>query len=202
MKSRILLMVIVTIFCTGTIALGEVLLDYSADILPPPPWVFVNGGTAEERAQRTVFVQDGVLHMIDEALIRGNILGYYQHLPFAPSQIIEVEFRARVLSGESAIDERAPFSVWLHNGLVYADLSVGPDSITSLGRTSDEFLINEPIDGDNWHVYRYRLTSRGIEWWVDGKSIGTATVDMLRPHYTDIDLRINCMSSAQLGHRV
>ena len=189
MKIRILLMVIVTIFCTSNIALGEVLLDYSADTLPPPPWQFVNNGSGGI-SQDTVFVQDGVLHMIDEDPSSLSF-GYLRRLPFDPGQIIEVEFRARVLSGESPSDERAPFSVWLYNGLVRADLSVGPDSITSLGPPSNRLLINKPIDGDNWHVYRYRVTSRGIEWWVDGTSIGTATVDMLIPHYTDSDLRIN-----------
>ncbi|MGD9852474.1 MAG: discoidin domain-containing protein [Nitrospirales bacterium] len=137
--------------------------------------------------------------MIDEGQNSGTF-GYLQYLPFDPGQIIEVEFRARVLSGESANNERAPFRVWLSNGLFDADLSVGPDSITSLGRTSGQLLINEPIDGDNWHVYRYRVTSRGIEWWVDGNSIGTATVDMLIPHYTDSGQRINMFISSAVAN--
>ena len=90
----------------------------------------------------------------------------------------------------SALDDRAPFHVWLYNGAVYADLAVGPSSVTALGPRRT-LLINQPIDGVNWHDYQFQLDPGGIEWWVDGVSIGSATADMLIQHVTDIDRRIN-----------
>jgi hypothetical protein len=162
---------------------SSTLVDYSADTLPPPPWEFISNGPPQERSQHTVFVQGGVLHMIDNARLVGNTLGFLQFVPFDPEQVIEVEFRTRVLSGESALDERAPFDVWLYNGTVRADLSVGPQSITALGHQAGRtiLILNEPIDGTDWHVYRYRLDPGGIQWWVDGISVGSATTEMLIP---------------------
>ena len=179
---------------TGT-AWGTVLVNYPADTLPPPPWEFTSNGPPVERSQHTVFVSDGVLHLIDTALITGNTLGFLQRLPLSPNQVIEVEFRARVLSGERVLDGTAPFTVSLYNGTVYADLSVGPQSVTALGSQqpgsfTPKFLVNEPVNGTDWHVYRYQLDPRGIEWWVDGTSLGHAATEMLLPNVTD-DRRIN-----------
>jgi hypothetical protein len=189
---RLALTVVAITAVTGTV-FGAVLVDYPADTLPPPPWEFINNGPPQEISQHTVFVQNGVLHMIDNALLVGNTLGFLQHVPFDPDQILEVQFRARVLSGESALDERAPFQVWLYNGTVRADLSVGPQSITALGgpEHAPTIILNESINGTDWHVYRYRLDPRGIQWWVDGISVGSATIEMLIPHLTDVDRRIN-----------
>ena len=185
-NGRRLLLVIVMIAAMASTAFGVVLVDYSADTLPPPPWMFISDGPPAERSQHTVFVQKGVLHMIDNALLSGNTLGFLQFVPFDPNQIIEVEFRARVLSGESVLDERAPFEVWLDNGTVRADLSVGPQSITALGSQESRpftpiIILNKPINGTKWHVYRYRLDPSGIQWWVDGISVGSATTAMLLP---------------------
>lgn len=130
--------------------------------------------------------------MIDNSLLIGNTLGFLQHVAFDPNKVITVEFRARVLSGESALDERAPFEVWLYNGTVRADLSVGPHSITALGLNA-KLLINKSIDGTDWHAYRYELDSNHIQWWVDTTSIGSAPVDMLIPNVTNTDRRINFM---------
>jgi hypothetical protein len=109
---RLALAVVAITTVAGT-AFGVVLVDYQADTLPPPPWVFINNGPPQERSQHTVFVQDGVLHMIDNALLVGNTLGFLQFVLFDPDQVIEVEFRTRVLSGESALspplDEVASF---------------------------------------------------------------------------------------------
>ena len=118
-------------------------------------------------------------------------------LAFLETKIIEVEFRTRVLSGESALDERAPFDVWLYNGTVRADLSVGPRSITALGSQESRpftptIILNKPINGTDWHVYRYRLDPSGIQWWVDGISVGSATIEMLIPAVaSETDRRIN-----------
>src|SRR5262245_25310041 len=98
-NGRRLFLVVVMIAVMASTAFGDVLVDYSADTLPPPPWEFISDGPPAETSQHTVFVQDGVLHMIDNALLVGNSLGFLQHVPFDPNQIIEVEFRARVLSG-------------------------------------------------------------------------------------------------------
>jgi hypothetical protein len=190
-SSRLLLVVMMIVGMAGT-AFGAVLVNYSADTLPPPPWEFISNGPPEETSQHTVFVQDGVLHMVDKALLLGNTLGFLQQLPFDPNQIIEVEFRARVLSGESLIDEIEPFEVWVHNGTVRANLSVGPQLVKALGR-DQQLLINESIQGTDWHVYRYRLSPSDIQWWVDDLSLGSAMVNMLIPNVTDIERRINFM---------
>jgi hypothetical protein len=180
-----------------TAASGATLADYTADTLPQPPWEFINNGPPEETSQHTVYVQDGVLHLIDTALLTGNTLGYLQYLPFDPQQRIDVQFRARVLSGESTCcpDGRAPFSVWLYNGTIYADLDVGPQSITALGGEPwDEILlINSPLDGTTWHSYAYRVDPIQIRWQVDGTTIGHTTTDNLLPYITDTDRRINMM---------
>ena len=81
-------------------ASGAVLVDYRADALPGSPWVYVSNGPSTEISQHTVFAQSGVLHMIDNACLWGNTLGYYQRPGFDPSRVITVEFRTRVLSGQ------------------------------------------------------------------------------------------------------
>ena len=170
----------------------SILVEYSADTLPLFPWEFISDGPTAERSQHTVFVQDGVLHMIDNAELLGNTLGYLQRLPLDPLKTIEVEFRVRVLSGESAFDERAPFEVWLENGVVRADLSVGPRSLTALGRQPlvfPQLLFNIPFDGVNWHTYRYTVDPFSIHWWVDGVLIGSAPIYKLPPDSTDAPFR-------------
>ena len=197
---RYVLIVLVMLGAVSGPAFGDVLVDYQADTLPPSPWVRVSNGPVAETSQHTTFVSGGVLSLIDDALLLGNTLGYYQLLAFDPEQTIDVEFRARVLMGETVLDDdQAPFSVWLHNGTVFADLSVGPNSITALGQ-DPELLINEPHDGTDWHIYRYVLDPAGIEWWVDGVSLGTATVDMLIPNVTDLDRRINMFITSASAH--
>jgi hypothetical protein len=147
-------------------------LTYTGDALPEAPWVLINDGPLIERSQHSVSVQDGVLHMVDTARLVGNTLGYARQLPFDPLQTIDVEFRARVLSGatvESVNPDLAPFSVVLTNGVVAADMAVGPSSVTVLGRFgSRPLILNRPIDGTNWHIYRYRVDAVSMQWWVDG----------------------------------
>lgn len=180
----------------ATPTLGDVLVNYQADTLPPDPWVRVSNGRAPERASHSTFVSDGVLRMIDETLLSGNTLGYYRHVSFRPAQIIDVEFRTRVFSGESLNrtadrrDEYAPFAVWIHNGSVRAGLSVGPTFITSRG-PGRTLLIDQPIDGRSWHTYRFVLDSVEIQWWVDGALVMTAPIDSLIQRVTDTDRRIN-----------
>jgi hypothetical protein len=181
-------------------ATGETLVFYSAEtgVLPAPPWEFISNGPPFETSQHTVFVEPGILHVIDNALFLYSTLGYLQHIPVNPNQVIDVEFRARVMSGESAIDERAPFQVWLLNGMYQADMSVGPTAITALGRpTVGEFgtsiVLNIPLDGTEWHTYHYKLTPTEIRWFVDGIPLARAGVDRLIIAETVFDRRINMM---------
>jgi len=184
--------------CDATLT-RTTLVGYSATAAPMAPWVFVSNGPAQETSQHSAFVQDGILHLVDDALMVGNTLGYYRNVPFDPSHTVEVEFRARVLSGQSALGlnpARAPFEVWLQNGSVRADLSVGPNSVTSLGRSglsgvTPKVIMNQPIDGTNWHVYRYRLSPTEIQWWADDVSLGSAPSGALLPAGGPDDRRIN-----------
>jgi len=171
---------------------SSILVEYTADTLPPFPWEFISNGPPAERSQHTVFVQDGVLHLIDNAELLGNTLGYLQRLPLDPLKVIEVEFRVRVLSGESAFDDRPPFEVWLENGVVRAGLSVGPRSVAALGNQPLVFprlLFNIPFDGANWHTYRYAVDPVSIHWWVDGVLIGSAPIYKLIPENTEAAFR-------------
>ena len=102
------------------------------------------------------------------------------------------------------IDERAPFQVWLYNGTVRADLSVGHHSITALGSQASRLftpiiILNKPINGTEWHVYRYRLDPTGIEWWVDDISVGSVMTAMLIPNVTETDRRINMFISSAVA---
>lgn len=78
-----------------------VLVDYQAEDLPLDICEWVSNGPIEETSEHFVFVEDGILHMMDGALYIGNSLGCIRHLPFEPTDLITVEFRARVLSGQS-----------------------------------------------------------------------------------------------------
>jgi len=140
--------------------------------------------------------------MIDNAQLIGNSLGYSQRLPLDPLKIIEVTFRVRVLSGESAIDERAPFAVWLDNGVVRADLAVGPRSLSTLGSAFRGLLINKPFDGATWHTYRYTVSPYGIHWWVDGGLIGSAPIYRLPPSATEFQNRRVVMDIASAAASV
>jgi hypothetical protein len=197
--SRLLCLGIMLTAVTGT-AWADVLVDYEADTLPPAPWEFVSNGDAFETSHHSVSAADGILHMVDSAPGVGNTLGYFQPLAFDPAQLIEVEFRARILSGQSQStfqgQHPAPFSVWLYNGALTADLSVGPTSLTALGGTNAgangiRLLLNRPFDGTDWHVYRYRLDPSRIQWWADGVSLGSAASSELIPAPDSTDRRIN-----------
>ncbi len=110
-------------------------ISYDGSALPNSTWNYVSNGSETH----STFVSGGSLRMIDSTLLRGNSLGYIKPFSFDSSEIIDIEFRARVFSGESAIDLTtndtygAPFSIWMYDGLVRADMSIGPDSVTSLG---------------------------------------------------------------------
>jgi len=177
---------------------GGMLVDYQADAVPLDPWVRVSDGPPSERSQHETFATGGVLTMIDSALFVGNTLGYYHLAAFDPETPLDVEFRARVLWGESALGSMAPFSVWMYNGAVYADMSVGPNSVTAIG--AGPLLLNEMVDGTDWHTYRYRVGPQGIDWWMDGEALGSATTDMLIPHPTTVDRRINMMITSASGY--
>lgn len=181
-------------------------VTYTGDGLPSAPWELVNNGPAEEISQHVVFAQDGVLNMVDNLRVTGNTLGYEQRLPFDPFQVIDVEFRARVLSGQvapSCIGCLGPFEVWLHNGVVRAGLSVAPTSIAAFGRSTTfpqanapaGILFNHAIDGTNWHTYRYRVDALSAQWWLDGVVIRSEPIYHLPPAVTS-DLRINMFISS------
>jgi len=164
--SLIVSLIVATSLSVSNTAVGKTLVLYSAStgVLPLPPWEFISDGPIVETSQHTVFVQSGTLHLIDTAFFFGNSLGFLQqHLPVNPNQVIDVEFRCRVISGQSVfLDERAPFEV-LYNGSYLANLSIGPGSLTALGRrpgtlVSPTTILNVPFSGTEWHTYRFKLT--------------------------------------------
>ncbi len=176
-------------FAVVSTAVGSVLVVYSATTgLPPvPPWEFVSNGPVEETSQHTVFVDAGVLHLIDNALFIGNSLGYIQPFTAAPGQVTTVEFRCRVPSGESAIDDQhAPFDVGLYNGSYAVDLAVGPNLLSAIGQ-DPQFpnfpivILDVPFDGTEWHTYRYKLSPADIRWFVDGVFLARTGVDRVLP---------------------
>ena len=134
MKNNIISFVII-LLALFTVAAKAETISYDGSSLPDSSWNFVsNGGESH-----SVFVNNGSLRMIDSTLLVGNSLGYIKPFSFDSSEIIDVEFRARVFSGESATtsltnqDYRAPFGIWLHDGLVRAEMAIGSDKVTSLG---------------------------------------------------------------------
>ena len=98
-------------------------ISYDGSTLPDSSWNFVSNGSEDH----SVFLNEGSLRMIDSTLLVGNSLGYIKPFSFDSSEVIDVEFRARVFSGESAAtsltnqDYSAPFGIWLHDGLVSGD---------------------------------------------------------------------------------
>lgn len=110
-------------------------ISYDGSTLPDSSWNFVSNGSEDH----SVFLNEGSLRMIDSTLLVGNSLGYIKPFSFDSSEVIDVEFRARVFSGESAAtsltnqDYSAPFGIWLHDGLVRAEMAIGADKVTSLG---------------------------------------------------------------------
>ncbi|SRR6266446_513731 len=183
--SVILAVIVAASLSVSNTATGKTLVLYSAStgLLPAPPWEFISNGPPAETSQHFVFVQSGVLHLIDNAFFVGNSLGYLQLIPVNPNQVIDVEFRCRVLSGRSVLDERAPFEVFF-DGRYRADISVGPGSVTALGRRPGTLLtptiiLNLPFDGTEWHTYHYKLNPTELRWFADGIPLARVGVDRL-----------------------
>jgi hypothetical protein len=73
------LVILTTIATVANTASGSTIVFYSASTgLPAAPWQLINNGPSGETSQHTVFVQSDVLHLIDNALLIGNTLGYLQ----------------------------------------------------------------------------------------------------------------------------
>ena len=198
--------ILLTVMC-GNVSAVTVLVDYDGSTLPPSPnWQFVSNGTTSETSQHTVFSSGGTLRMIDAANFRGNSLGYIHPLDFDPNQRISVEFRARVFAGDVSPssnpdqydEQRGPFAVWLHDGLVRAEMAVGPDSVTAMGFDGSETidLLGYTIDGTQWHTYGFDLTPSSIDWYVDGLLIGNGLRSDLVSNVTATDERINMLISS------
>jgi len=164
---------------TNTVT-ADRLVFYSATTgLPDSSWQFVSNGSYQETCQHHVFARSGVLHLIDGALLRGNSLGYRRYLPVRSNQVITVEFRCRVLEGQSHFDDgRAPFEVWLLYGSCRADLSIGPFSLSALDPADPDLLfLNIPFEGTEWHTYSYTLTPTELMWSADGVCLARTDVE-------------------------
>ena len=170
------------------------LANYDGSTLPPSPWQMISTGPVAETSQHSVSSNGDSLRMTDTALLTGNTLGYLQHLDLDSNQNIRVEFRARVFSGESVFGNEAPFDVWIYDGLVRADIAVGPNSVTALGPSGT--LFDSPISGDQWHTYAYTLTPAKISWYIDGLPFDQAIRNDLIQHATTVDRRVNMFISS------
>ncbi len=142
--SVILAVIVAASLSVSNTATGKTLVLYSAStgLLPAPPWEFISNGPPAETSQHFVFVQSGVLHLIDNAFFVGNSLGYR------------------------------------------ADISVGPGSVTALGRRPGTLLtptiiLNLPFDGTEWHTYHYKLNPTELRWFADGIPLARVGVDRL-----------------------
>ena len=97
MKINIISFVII-LLSLFTVSARAATISYDGSTLPDSSWNFVSNGNEAH----SVFLNDGSLRMIDSTLLVGNSLGYIKPFSFDSSEIIDVEFRARVFSGESA----------------------------------------------------------------------------------------------------
>jgi hypothetical protein len=168
------------LFMSGLAQASTLLIDYDGSDLPGPS--FEDGWYS--LSTHGSYSSDGsALRIVDNVLDYGSSSGFYNNTDLDPAQATTVQFRARMFAGESNQHDytngnsRGPFSVWLYDGSVRADMSIGVDKVTAGGGpccSALTQLLDHALDGTQWHVYKYALTPGSIEWFVDGQLVGSA----------------------------
>jgi hypothetical protein len=190
------------LFVSGLAQASTLLIDYDGSALPGPS--FEDGWNS--LSTHGSYSSDGsALRIVDIDFDYGSSSGFYNYTDLNPAQATAVQFRARMFAGESNQHDytngnsRGPFSVWLYDGSVRADMSIGVDKVTAGGGPccTPIQLLDHALDGTQWHDYKYVLTPGSIEWFVDGLLVGTATRSALWQN--EEAPRINMMFTAASG---
>ena len=176
--------VICLLFLSGLAQASNLLIDYDGSALPSSVDGWISLSTHGS------YSSDGsALRIVDDIFDYGSSSGFYNYTDLNPAQATTVQFRARMFAGESNQhgytngNSRGPFSVWLYDGGVRADMSIGVDKVTAGGGpccAALTQLLDHALDGTQWHDYKYALTPTSIEWFVDGVLVGSAARSALR----------------------